>query len=828
MSSTRICTPHPVTGTQTNQDLCPVQCKQSRPRSKDKLMLWILLLIQGLLLAQTRVVCAADVNIALGHPCSFNPAPNDATCTDAGDASELTDGVMLKQAKQMWTDKRSVGWLNVRKPISITVDLGKDQPISGVGFGAAAGSAGVMFPRSLALSVSTDGKAFETVGDLAAMDQTATPLYGRYAYHIFQTHALRTHGRYVRLSIIAAGQFVYCDEIQVYRGNDALLNQPIEGQPLSETALVDPLRLTRLGVHRRVKDDWALVHAAAEHLSAGALREQLLRQLAVLRKEIDQMVSPSSLEGFRAVIPINDLDARVFSIYGQIMAARGVKPITVWHSSPYQLLSLLETPDQSPFPSIKVRMLGNEHRAEVFNVSNASAEPRTLSFTLEGLPDGVVRISQVDYVDTAAGRPVASALTPLPVKDGQYTATVAAGMTRQFWLSFDSSKVAAGTYDGRIHLLDDASIPVTLSVASIRMPPHLELNTFMWDEIINQSYGITATNMLAARQDMINHDINAVWCTPASTPMPLPRDFDAQGNLVGKIDYAKWDEFVKFWPGMRHYFAFPAFKEDEAAFAGMKLGTAQCDRALSQWAGDWARHNRQLGLKPRQAAILFIDEPRNPVAYHTSYLFLKPFKAGSDEILTYCDPFIRNMKEFEQARPMLDFLDVIQPTQSVYDSVAADVHAAYRQLQQQGKQLWLYSCSGPTRQFDPSYFRMQPWDCFASGATGSAFWSYGDNGGASSWNPYTSIGRTSYTPIYLAPDSVGDSKHWQAVREGIEDYQYLYMLERQRGSEEARKLAQRVMHQLVERDSPNYALAWTNGSQFAEEARLEILNLLRQ
>jgi hypothetical protein len=233
-----------------------------------------------------------------------------------------------------------------------------------------------------------------------------------------------------------------------------------------------------------------------------------------------------------------------------------------------------------------------------------------------------------------------------------------------------------------------------------------------------------------------------------------------------------------------------------------------------------------LGLKPKQAAILFIDEPGTEAAYTASLQFIKPFSAGTDEILTFSDPVIVNYTTFEQALPLLQAVDVIQPTRAHYDLAGQKVHEGYRQLQQQGKQLWFYMCSGPTRQFDPAYFRMQPWHCFAVGATGSAFWAYGDNGGADSWNPYTAVGRTSYTPVYLSPDSVASSKHWEALREGIEDYQYLVLLKQKGG--DAQEEARSTITQLVKTYTANYdSIAWRNPSVLAEAARLKVLELLK-
>ncbi|HHX41995.1 MAG TPA: hypothetical protein GX715_18725, partial [Armatimonadetes bacterium] len=65
---------------------------------------------------------------------------------------------------------------------------------------------------------------------------------------------------------------------------------------------------------------------------------------------------------------------------------------------------------------------------------------------------------------------------------------------------------------------------------------------------------------------------------------------------------------------------------------------------------------------------------------------------------------------------------------------------------------------------------------FQHGAVGMGFWAFGDTGKAlSSWNEYAAAG-TPYTPAFIGIDDVTDGVHWQAVREGIEDYEYLSML----------------------------------------------------
>ncbi|MEX0744660.1 MAG: hypothetical protein WD118_03585, partial [Phycisphaeraceae bacterium] len=160
-----------------------------------------------------------------------------------------------------------------------------------------------------------------------------------------------------------------------------------------------------------------------------------------------------------------------------------------------------------------------------------------------------------------------------------------------------------------------------------------------------------------------------------------------------------------------------------------------------------------------------------------------------------------------------------------------------------GQELWFYSCSGPTRQFDPSYYRYQPWYGFRYGATGSAFWAFGDGGGADSWNEYSVIGYTSYTPLYVGEATVDSSKHWEAALEGVQDYEYLHMLSelnaelQQSQSDSARqRRAERLLDtlpaQLLERLEARQRAAAEGTAQrgseslLAEQARRQILRLL--
>jgi len=62
-----------------------------------------------------------------------------------------------------------------------------------------------------------------------------------------------------------------------------------------------------------------------------------------------------------------------------------------------------------------------------------------------------------------------------------------------------------------------------------------------------------------------------------------------------------------------------------------------------------------------------------------------------------------------------------------------------------------------------------------SGMTGTGFWAYCDAGRGACWNPYISPAFR-WSPVFISRDGIHDSKHWEAFREGLQDYEYLALL----------------------------------------------------
>lgn len=163
-------------------------------------------------------------NLARGAAVRLNSEPNDAGTADSGDIVQLVDGA-LSPSTPLWSDKSAVGWVG-SAPAEFTIDLGKDQPIQGVSVRTAAGAAGVEWPHKIEVYVSVDGNEFSSVGDLIdSLPEDLPP--DEYSARWLTATGLETHGRYVKFVFTPTdqgnGAYIFVDEVEVYRGDDAFL-----------------------------------------------------------------------------------------------------------------------------------------------------------------------------------------------------------------------------------------------------------------------------------------------------------------------------------------------------------------------------------------------------------------------------------------------------------------------------------------------------------------------------------------------------------------------------------------------------------------------------
>ncbi len=781
---------------------------------------------------------AAAVNVARGCPVRFNPAPNYGLCTDPEDARQLTDGEY--SAGYFWVQRGTVGWSGAQM-ITITLDLGTVQPIAGLSFNTAAGAAQVTWPRALHTAVSDDGYIWREAGNLVAMSKR--PPRRGYAVHRYVVSGLKTRGRFVRLVVVPGGPYVFCDEIEVLRGPESLLAGPAPGRLARDSVLSSPAdwNPTRTGIYRRLRADLEAARAAlrAARLPA-ARKKELQARLDSAEQAIFDIADPDP-ETFRTLFPLNDTHARILAIHAPILRARGLPPFFAWHKHRYAFLRPHEAPRSAPAapPTLSLRLMGGEFRAESFLLTNTTEQPVTARVRVQGLPGAPypewLRLSAVPWTDTAQGVPVAAALPDAETADGAYLVPVPAGITRKVWLTVDSAALTPGQYQGE--LLVEAvgpplRLPLRLNISPIRMQtPRLSLG--MWDYTNGGGvYGISRRNVDAAIRLQRSHFVDTPWATSGALRWPGAEAFDAQHRLKAPLTFDALDQWIDQWPGARNYFVFAAVND---TFAGAKIGTAAFNGRVASWAKALAQHLRDRGLKPEQLGILLVDEPQTDEQDAIIAAWAGAIKAAAPELTLFEDP-IWERPDQAKIQEALTRVDILCPNVSLFYRGGPAVARYFAQRQAAGQKLWFYQCSGPARLFDPSrYHRLQSWHAFRYGAVGIGFWAFGDTGGAkSSWNEYAASG-TAYAPAFLGVADATDSVHWQAVREGIEDYEYLAMLRDAAARAEDPRLKTRAEALLAEasaavigRYRPEYDWSRGTGHDAPDRYRLRVLSLLEQ
>jgi len=713
------------------------------------------------------------VNIARGRTYTLTPSPNYRLTTDPGDARQLTDSVYADR-QPIWLAPSTVGW-QYAAPVTIVIDLERPQPIAGISFDTAAGRADVEWPRSIFVLTSDDGRQFFPVGDLVAMSSRRPPASG-YARLRYVTESLRTHGRYVALIVDPTGPYVFCDEIEVLGGDEAWLNEPRAAEPVTD------LRAFFVGAHMRVSVDRRLsvdLQAARAALAAsrvdGAARATLSRELdEVAAGLVDVRVPPPDM--LAAILPLNDLHARMFAVRGSIAQAEGALPLTAWAVDPWALGSPTERPPSFRERAVSIAAMNGETRAGAVNVANATGRDMALTVRLDGLPVDErapdIRLFEVVWTDTRELTPVADALNPLAGPAGTFT--LRAGMTRQIWISVTLRGRVVGRLQGSLELtgggIGRVTVPIEIEVLPGEFPAAPSLHVGGWDYTDGDSAnGLTAGNVAPLVEALRALGVDSPW---AQAHTLGPGRFDGSGRLVEPPDTTRFDRWIERWPGANRYYVFISGADTLGNVRTSE--SARFEHAVQEWLRFWTSHAAARGVAASKLMLLIADEPHAPADDDRIIVWGRAIRKAASGVGIWEDP---NHRDPASAKPeALDLSDVLALKRALMVEQRRSYVDFYRRRLRPHQSLAVYGASGPVRLLDPyTYHRLQAWVAADLGATSSFFWSFSDDARGRSWNEYATLDAP-YSPFFLGADRVAASKHSEAIREGAEDFEYLTRL----------------------------------------------------
>lgn len=740
-------------------------------------------------------------NIAMGRPYTATPMLGGYPAVSNGqEYRKLTDGKFASDP--MWEDsENTVGWRLGRQPITLTVDLGESQPISGVSLSSAAGLALTDkeifgWPGLIDVFVSEDNKQWRPVGELTAMNDRENPplpAFGKYARHNISTYSLQENARYVRF-VFSARREVFLDEVEIYGGKFA------SGQP-SSTPLVKSSDIEK-SVKRA--DPSLEVAQRRYRMDIGTLRERLkdlpktvsepiAARLDDLATEVENLkIVPTDKRG---ILPVGEIGREILAQQAAIWRAQDRPSLHVWQSPLWDSLEWLVNPPKNSEPKIRWDLMESENRAASFNLTNSTDAEQTYFLNFTGLPaSGDLTVHSVEWTETSLRTAVASALPVVPKQDHGYPITVPAGMTRQVWLNLYGPGTH-GEFSGKMNISQSNTslglqmVPISGRVYPFAMPKEQSLHVGGWDYLWHANapgYGFTKENLSEGLRLLQEYLVDLPWASRGVMPYGK---FDSENRYAAKSDQPSTNNFdiwvTELWPKAHTYNIILSVRSKTG---GAEIGGCEFAKdpngfqeRINTWLGFWKDHLKTLDLPTNKVALLLIDEPglseSNPYKDDAEIrTWAEAIRKSNTGFKLFLTPVYNDPRGADQA--MLDTMDQLCVKFSRLLNFGPEVIEFYRKRGEK-QELFLYECYPTPGGFDPySYFRMQGWMAWLMNAKGTSFWAFGDFGKEnplrSSWN----LGLTQFpfTPLFIDPKSVVAGKPLAAIRESVGDYQTLVYL----------------------------------------------------
>ena len=736
-----------------------------------KNLVWLSILVTA------AAAASAAENLALGKSCAFSHEPNYRRGTEPGDATDLTDGKFVADGRMMWLQPGCVGWMYPDQSVAVTLDLGRVEPLAGFSWNCAGGCSGVTWPDFVNVYVSTDGKTWTFVGDLLARSfkRTGPPPADRYGVYRAFADDMSAVGRYVKFTVYNTWMR-FVDEIEVFRGPDALLADPSTGFTTD-----DPLRHD--GFLRSISPvitDMKRLTARADKVLPAAEAAAFRADMKVLRKPVGR---DDGTDPFAAVttVPLSPAHADVLALHARLLRAQGFGRPCLWKNDRWENLDPLAVPTADEVAAAKrlsVEMMCGETRATAVNVLNPTDRPLPCVASLEGFP----RAAQPDcrevvFTVTKIGECVSGALRPGDGKSVRFE--IPAGCSKQVWLSFAKPVCEAGTYAGRLRVAlgeDVLETPVDLAVHDLDFPERPRLHVGGWDDL-DRYLRDPSKRALANANRAAMREIFRDVAFATHRVIPKGAKFDADGKLLNPdgLDLSGWDDWTAEEPDAR---LFAVFVNGGPTFEGEKLGTPRFNRMVREFYAAWAAALVRRGVSPERVVLHLVDEVKNRAEDERLIAWAKAVRSGAPGFRLFTDPIYEDPTT---ALPeSYSACDIICPQVRYMDGDIGR-HPSARFFMdirdRERKTLWLYSCSGPARTLDPiTYFRGIEWLAWQVGAKGVGFWQFGCGGGIDdSWHAWRQTGRE-YSPYFVSPTGTMNAKQSEGIREGVEDYEYLAML----------------------------------------------------
>ncbi len=453
---------------------------------------------------------------------------------------------------------------------------------------------------------------------------------------------------------------------------------------------------------------------------------------------------------------------------GLVLAASG--SFFAWEFNPWAYFDARET---LPSPSdrtnrLAVNLCVGEYESLALNLTNITGNTlnvRVVPGDLIGkktYPAGDhFEFRRALTVPTVRRERVADAL---PELDRSGILSVPPMESQQLWITVNANGLEPGRYLSTLRLKSvetnptERIIPIHIEVHNLELPRPRPLRFCLW----TYPNGELGTNDDLVLQDLIDHGTTVFFGQSPTAKC------DPDGTIVGELDFSTHDKLVK----RLSPHGILLFVGSQRSVAGPKFLSDSWRKAYIAYLRRWVSHIKELGLDYTDWALYPYDEPSSPFNETTLNLVkvAQVIREADPNILIYTDPTSGTTKE--TIRMFTGLIDIWCPSDELLERLPEIVPAAHRV----GKELWFYAAAGRAKTLSClGTYRWRFWYAWNLNMTGVGWWCYG-RGNQDPWDGVNPAGNFYHTVYRGQGDVPIASKRWEAAREGIEDYEILYLL----------------------------------------------------
>jgi hypothetical protein len=535
--------------------------------------------------------------------------------------------------------------------------------------------------------------------------------------------------------------------------------------------------------------------------------QQLHDQLETVERELDWDQIPDNLHGqWRAKLASAELDLKKLDVLsalsgspkfrGKYNAAKAEcerlsqrigdffladkRDFVAWEIDPYINIIKTESPAIGPkaLEKIDLQMAGNEFRNFTFMVSPC-AKPLNLVVKVEAdeaLPASAIDVFETRYLPNRRSEETGEPLYPL-----EAPLRVPSGESRQITLRFNNrtQRVKPGTYRFSICLRDTESqvekkLPGQLTVWDLELPNYDILPNNGYAEF-NSSHFAQGKLLSLAVADMKAFGFNIVNIHPHE--MPRITGLDANDRIT-KIDSLAFENrissVVTAWreaPGndrLRFHFSISAMYDLGVTGLDQPLPNARWQNVLQQWLSALVTTLEKHGITHEDWVLAFGDEANESALINLEIPCAECVKSADPRVRTYNNTSTP-ISDAELTDRFYHAFDILEPHLPSFKSQPA----LQAWIKKSDKPIHTYKCLADfgARGKNPyEYYRVYGWDLVKFGIKGIGIWTYCAQADAQPGSGFLMVYK------HADRDQVLHSRRYEFLREGIDDFRYVWKL----------------------------------------------------